>query len=347
MPLPVETESRIRKGYVDTDPVADLNKFLIYAWEGQPKEGGGNWKITMPLSVVSRTPFQLRLSGNRAEGTEKTDNGEPQRKEDLPPRITLGKPIPPEPPIVMGGGVPIEGLSAGSRIDPETKKRSDEYQLLRSQPLPAQERHEYQAYPQNCERTSDLPIYHSYLALSWLYLGLKEQLLSCLNYLDLVCVAHHLPEELLMESLPFGNPLGNSNSSSNPSRKEVRLGSAFRHRVEAFISQGRVAFLVGNLRAVALQIEWFTGVPLSENEIRELETFQTFEELAALDRGLPVLYLYPFANIYEMERAEELHGNSNPHSKEIVQPLRELRCLLEPGPLQKKLEQHADPSLHW
>ena len=335
MPLPVETEAAIRKGFIDTDLATDLKKFLIYAWEGQPKVRGGNWKITMPLSVVSRTPSRLLLpktdNHSEASGTD---------KEYLPPRITLGKPVPPEPPIIMGGGVPIEGLSASSRVDTETKKRSDEYRLLRSQPLPAQERHEYQAYPEDIKLgqgrhsdAEDLPIYHSYLGLSWQYLGLKEELLSCLNYLDMVCVAHYLPEELLNEFQP----------SRNSRRREMRFGSALRHRVEAFISQGRIAFLIGNLYAVARQIELLTEASLSENEIRELETFQAFEELAALDRGLPVLYLYPFHNIYEMERTED--NMSNLHSKEVTQC--ELRCLLQPGPLQKKLEQHADPSLHW
>ena len=332
MPLPVETESTIRNGFIDKDLAADLKKFLIYAWEGQPKERGGNWKIAMPLSVVSRTPFRLSLpnANNRSETPD---------KENLPPRITLGKPVPPEPPIVMGGGVPIEGLSASSKVDIETKKRSDEYQLLRSQPLPAQERHEYQAYPEDITLgqgrrrfEDDPPIYHSYLGLSWQYLGLKDELLSCLNYLDLVCVAHCLPEDLLNKSRP------------NTRRREIRFGSALRYRVEKFISQGRIAFLVGNLRAVARQVELLTGgEPLSENEICELESFQTFEEMAALDRGLPTLHLYPFHNIYEMENAEE---DKSPQHKEAMQPLPELRCLLQPGPLQNKLQQHANPSLH-
>lgn len=340
MPLPIETEATIRNGLIDTGLAADLKKFLIYVWEGQPKERGGNWKIPMPLSVVSRTPSRLRLP-KREERNHREPSG--AKTEDLPPRITLGKPIPPEPPIVMGGGVPIEGLSASSRVDTETKQRSDEYQLLRSQPLPAQERYEYQAYPEDIKlgrgkrsTEENSPIYHSYLGLSWQYLGLKDELLGCLNYLDLVCVAHYLPEELLHEARP----------ARNSRRREVRFGSALRHRVEVFISQGRIAFLVGNLHTVARQIELITGEPLSENEIRELETFQTFEELAALDRGLPVLYLYPFYNIYEMERAEGLDSSAAPHSKEAAQPLSELHCLLQPGPLQRKLEQYADPSLH-
>ncbi|MEM9424086.1 MAG: hypothetical protein AAF975_04780, partial [Spirochaetota bacterium] len=126
------------------------------------------------------------------------------------------------------------------------------------------------------------------------------------------------------------------------------FGSALRHRMEAFISQGKIAFLLGNLRAVARQTEDFD--PLSETEIHELESFQAFEELAALDRGLPVLYLYPFNNIYEMEWAEEQLDSPmqarNIHNKNIRYSQPELSCLLEPGPLQQKLECHATPSFH-
>ena len=136
-------------------------------------------------------------------------------------------------------------------------------------------------------------------------------------------------------------------------RQTMRFSSALRHRMEIFVSQGSVALLLGNLRAVAMQIEITMNRTLSENEIHELENFQAFEELAALDRGLSVLYLYPFHNIYEMERVEEKRaGNSskykhNVHAKELSysQPLREQRCLLQPGPLQKQLQKYAHPAL--
>ncbi|WGK69285.1 hypothetical protein P0082_00060 [Candidatus Haliotispira prima] len=345
MPLPIETECIVRNNDVNNGPAADPEKFPVYTWEGHSRQSGGNWKISVPLTVVSRTLPELPIG--RPAG---------RKRKKPPPRITLGKPVPPEPPIIMGGGVPIQGLTAGSRVDTETKKRSDEYKLLRSQPLPTQERHEYTAYPEDVQPGQNLRrkhpsdsaeirdelIYHSYLSLSWQYLGLQDHILDCINNLESICIAHHLPEEMLEQSL-YSN-------TKNPQkrRRSMRFSSALRHRMEAFVSHGKIAFLIGNLRAVAMQIEVITGEALSENEIHELENFQASEELAALDRGLPVLYLYPFNNIYEMERAEEHSGGPNRHHKGIsyAQPLRELRCLLQPKPLQQKLEGYADPSLY-
>ena len=340
MPLTSQTECIVRNNHIYNGFSDNPSKFLIYVWEGHSQINGGNVKISMPLTVVSRTPLELGLT-----------IADPHRK--LPPRITLGKPIPPEPPIIMGGGVPIIGLTASSKIDPTTQKRSDEYKFLRSQALPAQERHEYQAYPEDIlpgktthrkrleERNET--IYHSYLSLSWQYLGLQERILDCLNNLESVCIAHYLPNDMLQQSLYTG---------SQKKRQNMRFSSALRHRMETFISQGRVSFLMGNLKAVALQIEATTGEALSKNEIIELERFQSFEEIASLDRGLPVLYLYPFNNIYELERAESNHESeqgyhhnkaSNKSSNES-QPIQQLRCLLEPGPLQQKLENHTDCS---
>ncbi len=349
MPLPTETECIVRQSQVYTGPTTDSEKFLVYTWEGHSRPGGGNWKITVPLTVVSRTsldlPAELLI---------------PRKYKHLPPRITLGKPVPPVPPIIMGGGVPILGLTASSKVDQKTKKRSDEYKLLRSQQLPTPERHEYKAYPgdvhpgQNTRRKSLLSIedvqgkviYHSYLSLSWQYLGLQGRVLDCLNNLELICIAHYLPGGMLKP------PLYPIADSTRKKRANMRFSNVLRHRVEAFVSQGKIAFLLGNLRAVAMQLELMTGEAVSENEIHELENFQAFEELAASDRGLPVLYLYPFNNIYEMERATERQRQEkvghNVHSQEIsyVQPLGELRCLLQPGPLQQKLENHADPALY-
>ncbi len=349
MPLPIETECIVRDGDIFSGTTTDPDKFWIYSWEGHSQPGRGNWKIAVPLTVVSSTPGMILA--NVSEDLK--------RRKRLP-RITLGKPLPPEPPVIMGGGVPVLGLTASSKVDPETKKRSDEYKLLRSQPLPSQERHEYKSYPEDVRPGQNLrhkrshspgimgrasgeqPVYHSYLALSWQYMGLQAHVLDCLNHLESVCVAHYLPAEMLAQSLAPG--------TDKPQKKprNMRFGSSLRHRMEAFISQGRIAFLMGNVRAVAMQLELITGQGLGESEVHELEKFQAFEELAALDRGLPVLYLYPFHNIYEMERAGELHSGPNVHNRDItyVAPLRELRCLLQPGPLQRQLECHAHPSLY-
>ncbi len=336
MPLTSQTECIVRDNHIYSGFSDDPSKFLIYVWEGHSQLHGGNLKISMPLTVVSRTPLELGLT---------TD---PHTK--LPPRITLGKPIPPEPPIIMGGGVPIIGLTASSKVDPKTQKRSDEYKFLRSQALPAQERHEYKAYPEDILpgkntrhkrlQERDQTIYHSYLSLSWQYLGLQERILDCLNNLESICIAHCIPSDMLQQSLYKGS-------------QNMRFSSALRHRMETFISQGRVSLLMGNLKAVATQIEVITGQALSENEIHELERFQSFEELASLDRGLPVLYLYPFNNIYELEKAELSNNNETKYSQntggpasDAQQPLPQFRCLLQPGPLQQKLENYTDSSLY-
>ena len=138
MPLTSETEFIAQHSNIRTEPTTDPEKFLIYAWEGRSQKAGGNWKITVPLTVISKIPLQLPSELITSRKSKK-----------LPPRITLGKPVPPEPPVVMGGGVPVLGLTASSKVDPKTRKRSDEYKLLRSQPLPAQERHEYKTYPED------------------------------------------------------------------------------------------------------------------------------------------------------------------------------------------------------